>query len=329
MALPRPPRKLVAASVIALLSACGTANPPSDSTEAAVKGIEAAAVSSDGTLTVIGSIHHGGSLWRNQDGERLYNWNHTQGEYSTFVAADISPNGQWALTAAAHTLVLWSLKDGSSFRFWTAPAEILDLSLSRSGDLALLGTADHTAVVFDVQRGGIKRSFYHQNRVRSVDLSDDARFAITGSEDNTAVLWDMRTGEALQRIQHEDEVQTVALSPDGSLAFSAAKYDKAIIWNTSDGRIIGEIPLAAEKLQRGLRFTTARFSDNNRHLLTGRPDRLVQLWNVSDVSLAAEWSVPKRDKWKPTSASIVAVGFSGTGNYIAVASNGFIHQLKR
>ncbi len=309
---------------------CSQHTPPSASTEVAAKGIHAAAVSDDGKFSSIGSIHHGGSLWRNRDGERLYNWNHKQDDFTTIVASDFSPDHGWAITSDPHTMVLWNMADGSAFRFWTAPGEVLATALSENGNFALLGLGDHTAVVFDIKRGGIKRTFSHKNRVRSVDLSDDGRYAVTGSEDYTAALWDMASGKRVFEMTHQDDVQLVAISPDGSLILSAAKYDSAKVWDTKTQKALGSVPLAAEKLNRGLRFTAAKFSADNQYLLTGRPDQTVQLWNARKLKLLKTWRLPKRSAWKPTSAAAIAVGFgAGKGQYVAVAANGFIHKLKR
>lgn len=318
------------AFITLLLCACDGSEAPRSSLEVATKGAQAGAISDDGQYTIVGSVHHGASLWRNRDGERLYNWNHKQGDLSTIIASDFSPDGQWALTADPYSLVLWDMKNGQALRNWSAPGEVLSVALSADGNFALLGLSDHTAVVFDVKRGGIKRTFAHKNRVRSVDLSDDGRFALTGSEDYTAVLWELSSGQKVHEIQHQEEVQMVKLSPDGKLALSAAKYDRAMVWDTQTGKTIGDIPLHAEKLRRGLRFTSAKFSADGRQLITGRPDRIVQLWDSRKLKQLKVWRLPKRDAWKPTSAAVVAVGFGpASGHYSALGSNGFLVKLTR
>lgn len=322
-------RSLVFASII-LLASCSQGIAPQSSIEVAARGAQSAAISDNGNYAIVGSVNHGGSLWRQKDGERLYDWNHKAGQLTTLIASDFSSDGQWAVTADVYTMVLWSMKDGSAYRYWNAPGEILSIALSTNGDFALLGLADHSAVLFDIKRGGIKRTFQHNNRVRSVDLSENGRLALTGSEDDRAILWDVVSGQQLQEIVHEDEVQMVAISPTGDLALTAAKYDKALLWDTRTGKAIGEVPLAAEKLNRGIRFTAARFSADGKYLLTGRPDQTVQLWDTRSLNLLQRWTLPKRNAWKPTSAAVLAVGFSERENsYIAVASNGFIHRLSR
>lgn len=312
------------------LAACGGGSAPEKSWEVAVKGTYSAAISDDGKLGIVGSITHGASLWKVPEGERLFSWNHKQGEYTNIVACGFSPEGRFALTADSHTMVLWSTETGKALTYWTAPSEVLSVDLTPNGNYALLGLGDFTAVVFDVKRGGIERTFHHENRVRSVSLSNDGQRVLTGSEDQTATLWNLQSEEALFSWQHEAEVVLVALSPAGDKALTVAKYDKAVIWNTQTGEALGELPLRASAIKRGQAFTSAAFSQDGTLLLTGNSDQTVQLWDTNSLQQLEHWQVPKRDAWKPTSAAIAAVGFSERKNrYYAIASNGFIHQLSR
>jgi WD40 repeat protein len=215
---------------------------------------------------------------------------------------------------------------------------VLDAELNRSASLALLGLDDNTAVIFDIQRGGVRRTFAHQNRVRSVDFNENATLAITGSEDYTAAVWDTRSGKLISKIKHDDDVQLVKLSDDGKMALSVSKYDKAIVWDPRTAEKIAEVPLRAEHLRRGLRFSAARFSKDNRYLLTGRPDRVVQLWRLASETSDAEdnkemsevgrWVLPKRKAWKPSNSAVLDLAFGEQKDtFVAVGSNGFIHHL--
>ena len=323
-------RSLITLSLCSILiCACDNALKPTASLEVAVKGVHGGSISDDGASSVVGSITHGGSFWQVNSRERVFNWNHKEGETTTITVADFSHHGDWALTANPFNLVLWDTSSGRGERFWQAPGEILDAELGPSANFALLGLSDHTAVVFNIQRGGVLRTFQHKNRVRSVDLSRDGTLAMTGSEDYTAALWDIESGEKISSIKHEDDVQLVKLSPDGSIGLSVSKYDKALIWNTQTGEAAGELPLGAQHLKRGVRFISARFSEDNNLLITGRPDQLIELWDTATLSKVAEWKIPKRESWKPTSAAAVDVGFgSDPETFVAIASNGFIHTLK-
>lgn len=314
--------------VLPLLCSCSNHGEPESSYRVAAKGLHAAALSEQGEMFVVGSIHHGGSLWRHSTQERLFNWNHQQGAYSTLSAFDFSTRANWAISAENQTLVLWNASTGEGERFFTAPGEVLDLELGPNGNTALLGLSDHTAVLFNIRQGGILRTFTHQNRVRSVDMSANGELALTGSEDFTAALWDVNSGEKIVELKHDDDVQLVKLSRDGNLALSVSKYDKALLWETRSGQALGELPLQAEHIKRGIRFTSARFNADNRLLLTGRPDQIVELWDTATLSRLASWKIPKDDPWKPTGAAIIALAFKSDTDFVAIASNGFIHDLK-
>ena len=313
---------------LATLCACDDSLKPTFSIEVAAIGAQGGSFSNNGNYGVVGSVYHGGSLWRIKDAARLYNWNHHQGEYTGVIAADFSPEGEWALTADEHTLVLWETKDGKAVRFWTAPGDVLSIALSAQGHYALLGLSNNSAVIFDVKRGGVKRMFQHRDRVNSVDLSADGKWAITASDDFTAVVWDVQSGKAAHRFQHQEAVQLALLSADGQRAFSTAKYDKAVVWNARNGDLISTIPVPKEMQKYGVRYTAARFSPDGNYLLTGLPNRLVQLWDVNAMQELGRWRLPKRNPWKPTSASVLALTFSDhTNRFYALASNGFVHQL--
>lgn len=330
------PRLISLFALCLFLQACsGSGKAPTQSWEVAVKGHYSAALSHDGSKAVIGSITHGGSLWNVPQNKRLFSWNHNTGddqEPTNIIAATMSPDGKLAFTADHQTMVLWDAESGSYLTFWRAPHEVLSVDLTDrkdTGIYAALALGDHTAVIYNAGAGRIAQTFQHQNRVRSVSLSTDGYYLLSGSEDQTAKFWNVRTGELLTTFQHNDEVRLVALSPSGDTAFSVSKYDRAVLWSTVSGDEIGDVILSATALKRGQTFTAARFSANGKQLLTGSADRVIQLWDVASRKELARWEAPKRSAWKPTAAAINAVAFGPANTYYAIASNGFVHQLKR
>jgi WD40 repeat protein len=321
-------RNLTAATLtLALLAGCGDPK-PLRSTEVATRNIYSAALDSDSTHALIGAEFHGGALWRLADQERLFSWNHRQGEYTAMTASSFSPEGEWALTTDSKTLVLWNSATGAAERFWSSTADVLSVALGPNGDFALLGLTDKTAVIQAIKRGGILRNFQHAERVTSVALSENGTLALTGSEDRSAVIWNVETGEALHRQLHNDPVQFVALSRDGQRALSVAQYDSSILWNTATGATIWQLPVKKQWLRRGTTFSSARFSDDGVFLLSGSPGGLVQLWNIDEQRLVYEWRLPKRKLHQPVAPSILSLGFGEGGNrFYAISSDGFIHQL--
>lgn len=316
-----------AALLVALLTACN-GDKPLHSTEVAVRNIYAAALSNDSQSALIGAEHHGGSLWRLRDGERLFDWNHRNGEQTAITAAGFSPDGQWALTTDSKTLVLWNTETGAGERFWLGTADVLAVSLGAKGNLALLGLADKTAVLQAVKRGGVLRKFQHAERINSVALSNDGKLALTGSDDHSAILWNIETGKSVHSVLHNDSVQLVALSADGTRALSAAQFDSIRIWDTRTGAMLWQLPIKKEGLKRGATISSARFSDDSAYLLSGRPDGLVQLWSIEQQDLVYEWQLPRRKVYQPLAPSVLSVSFGNEGNrFYAVSSDGFVHQL--
>lgn len=315
---------------LVLISGCTEQHLPVSSTELASKGLYSGAISSDGQWVFAGSIFQGGSLWRTNDNERLFNWNHTSGEEKSIIlSADIDASNTRAITADDATLVLWDMNTGEASRFWTSPAKILDVALINGGQYAALALADQSAVIFDAVNGGITRTLRHMGRVRSIAASEDKRFIITGSEDRTAVIWQFSSGEPLFTITHEEEVQFVTLSKDGRYALTASQYDKAELWDTESQQSLGAIPMKKHRISRGLRVTAATFSDDNTLLLLAYPNRTIELRRVDSLAVVDTWTIPKRSQWQPTAATIIDLAFDKQpGKFLALASDGFLHRLE-
>lgn len=310
-----------------LLLGCSYGDKPHQVYEYAIQGLYSAAISTDSRYALIGSIQHGGSLWDLQQHERLYNWNHLQQGYSDLVAAAFSADSGFALTAGQQDLVLWQLSDGQPVWFWSTPDGILDAVLSPDAERALVGLDNHTAIFFDIKRGGLIHRLNHQGRVQSVQISADGNWALTGSDDNSARYWDLETGELISQIEHDNHVNTVALSPNGQYAFSAGQLEKALLWKTVNGELHQTLTSDERFVAQRISYTSARFSDDSRQLLTGTSSGLVQLWDVQSGDELRRWQLHKREPLRPTSATVYALGFASRG-YYAIASNGFSNLLQ-
>ncbi len=314
----------VGAALLLLLAGCSSGEGPQRSEEIATKGLYSAELSVDGRQALVGSIHHGGSFWNLEKHERLYGWNHQAQGFTNIVAAAISANGRYAATADERTIALWDTQTGENISFWTAPGDILDIELTDAADFAILGLADRTAVVFDIKRGGVVRTFVHEDRVHAVALAERSRLLMTGSEDFKARLWKVSSGELLHTWELENQVNVTAISRDGRFAFAASQADRAIIVDTGSGRIVSELPIDKYPYTAGASYTCARFSEDGSRLLTGASNRMVQLWNSSDARELGRWQGNKKDRWKPTNPTIMAVAFRGQSP-VAIGSGGLVY----
>lgn len=305
-----------------LLAGCG-GPPPSAAYDLAAQGLHTAALSGESELALVGSLNHGGSLWRTREYARLFNWNHRQGEFSQLVAGAFSPDGTRAVTTDPRTMVVWDTASGAALAYWTTPAATLDVAIANDGRV-LMGLADHSAVLFDAGSGRHAHTFVHQGVTGSVDLSRDGRWALTGSDDTTAVLWDTASGEVVHRFAHDNPVRVVALSAKATYAFTASQGQAVTVWNGASG--VAAFQLAARN--RGV--TSARFSDDERHLLVGYVNRVVELWDVSRGQRLQSWNPGGRSAWLPTGSAVLAVGFSvSPGRFYALGGDGRLLELER
>ncbi len=307
-----------------LLTACSGGDAPKSSLEIATRGLYAAELSQDGNLALAASIYHGGSYWNVAKNQRLFSWNHKKDGYSNIVAAAISKNGNYVATADERTIALWNANTGENISFWTAPGDILDIELTADADFAILGLADHTAVIFDIKRGGVLRTFVHNDRVGSIAMAENSRLLLTGSDDFSVRLWKINSGELLHTWKLENQVNVTALSANGKFAFAASQADRSIIMDTASGRIISELPIDKYPYTAGASYTAARFSDDGSILLTGATNRMVQQWNSQNARETGRWQGNKKDRWKPTNPSIMAVAFKGKAP-VAIGSNGLVY----
>lgn len=320
-------RLAAALSLCCLLVGCDQAAKPEQNLQVASRSVSAGALSPNGKLGLIGSTFHGGSLWDLEQQARLFNWNHSEGEYSLLTEVGFSPEGDWALTSDGATMVLWNTETGAPEHYTSSPAQVLDLALGAGGDFVLLGLANRRAELYNAKRGGLVQSLAHAGPVTSVSLSADGRVALTGSDDGTAILWDLISGEALKHQSYDSEIQLVRLSSDGERALSSSRYQGVQIWSRQEDSV-WSLPLPEELLKRGLRITAARFSADGDYLLTGRANGLVELWDLNSRALMYTWRLPKRDAWQPTASVVLDLAFTeDLDRYRALSSDGFVHEL--
>ena len=297
---------------------------PADSWEVASQGIYAGAISKDASLTLVGSLNHGASLWRTQDQARLFNWAHQAGEFVQLVAADFSPNGQRAVTTDPRTLVLWDTQSGQALNYWTIPSAALDVALLADGQHVLMGLKDHSALLFDASSGAYQHTLLHQGAVNSVDVSANGQLAITGSDDNSARIWSLVDGSEQQQLNHGNPVRVVSLSASGKYAFTAAQGDRVAVWDTASGSLLHE-------LHHGIHLgvKSARFSADERFLVIGYANRQVAIFDVATGQRLKRWDPGTRHAMRATGAAILEVAFDDSGQLIyALAGDGRLLTLR-
>jgi len=322
-------RLLGALLSLSLLTACSDASGPNQTLETTVRGANAAAVSSDASIALVAAVDHGGSLWDLRSGERLFDWNHQQGNFTTLNHTRFSRDNLYAVTASPFDMVLWSTQTGEPQWYWKTPDEILDIDLVGSGEFALLGLANAEAVIFDIQNGGVLRRMYHPASVRSVAVNADGNIALTGADDYIARVWDTSTQTVLFERQFENIIDSVALAPNEQYAFSAEALGSAQIWSITTGELIHSLSGDEWYWPKRISYLSARFSNDSTQLLTGTASGLVQLWDVASGAELNRWRVATKESYGPVQTGVYDVAF-GPGNSVsAMGSNGIWNLFSR
>lgn len=304
-----------------LLSACTSGSKPERFDEITQQGAYSLCLNQNASFAFAGSIHHGGSLWRLEPFDRLFNWNHQAGKNSSIVSCDFSPEGNFVATTDNRTIALWNSKTGEAIWLWNAPGDIHNISLSSNGQFALLAMADYTATLFDIKNGGIKRILRHDGIVYDVSLDSKTKLAASASDDLSAKIWDLNSGKELHRLAHNNQVRTAQLSPDGNLLFTSAIGEAGHLWDTKSGQLVHEFPINS-----GF-YSSVRFNKDNTELLTGTSAGKIQLWQVATAKLTKTWQATPKNKWVSNNVLIEAVAFNNQG-YVAGAANGRVYYLK-
>jgi WD40 repeat protein len=302
------------------ITGCDSGKSPQYFDELTSQGAHSLCLNHNATYAFAGSIHHGGSLWRLQPLDRIYNWNHQAGKNSSIVSCDFSPEGNFVATTDNRSIALWNTETGEAIWLWNAPGDIHDISLSANGQYALLAMADYTATLFDIKNGGIKRTLRHDGIVYDVSMDKQGKFAASASDDSTARIWDLSNAKQLHQLQHGNKVRSAEISPNGEMVFTSAIGDPGRLWNRKTGKVIQEFPINS-----GF-YSSARFNKNSTKLLTGTSAGKIQLWQVETAKIEQTWQAIPRNKWVSNTVLIEDVAFAKQG-YAASGSNGRIFHL--
>ena len=284
-------------------------------------GLLNASLSKDGSLALVSITNGVAQLIEVATNTVLHRWQHTDNNKG-IIATAISANNKFAITAESNSLALWEVKSGKIIGYWDFP-NITDIAISTNGQHALIGMESNKAYYFDLYYGKIIYSFKHNGFVNTVALSHNGRYAITGANDQYAKLWDLKTGELTQQWRQNFKIFNVALSDDGRYAMSNASLGKTKLWDTETGDKLSQLPM------RYMTVSASQFSADSQHLLTGRPNQRIDLWDVKTGSLLNTW-MPKKDIiWGNEAAAIIALAFSSDGQYIySETSSGIAQKWK-
>lgn len=161
------------------------------------------------------------------------------------------------------------------------------------------------------------------NAINSLDMAPNGKYVLTGSSDQTAYLWDTSSGQVIHKFRHASRVIFVALDPKARYAFTADSKKQARIWDLKTGQTISQL----DYINRQEIFTSARFSDNGKWLLTGAPTRQLTLWDVKTGKQLQQWLVTPRKGSRPQSAVVYSASFINNETQVVSESSAGLNEI--
>jgi WD40 repeat protein len=241
-------------------------------------------LSDDGLLNVVVN-NKGVCLWQNQpqaNSPKCLSATHAK----HIEIALISKDNQFLFLSNRVSVKQYEINSFKIVGEWQVSDNIInDISVSKNGQLLLLGFRSGKASIIDTITEKITTYQKHRLDINAVSLSENGLVAFTGSSDKKAQLWNTTTGETIYEFSHATRVNHVDLSADGLVGFSIDSVKDRKFWNLQTGKLIADL----DTYLKFIEVNDSVFSDDKRLLLTGSPRQVLQLWRVADGALLAQW----------------------------------------
>lgn len=310
---------LVFIFVISALNGCFFSTQDAQRWDLEPKGTTSFALSRDARFALLYSKEHQLVLWDLIDGGKLAELGPQDPESNTVSRIKISDNGRYAITATQLNFAVWDLAWTQAQGLWsTSDGLIRDIDISNNGEQVLLGLSNGKAIYVNLVTGRRLEFLAHNEKVNSVALSPNGRFALSGGNDYMAYLWDTTSGQVLRSFEHEQRVNRVALQRDGKLAFTSDGGNQAIVWDL----VSGEQRSKLSSFSRQLIFSTARFSDDGQHLVTGTPSSRIMVWNTQTGKKIDGFEAEPLKDTRPPRAVVYDAAFDSQNRVISGTSAG-------
>ncbi|QXC57306.1 hypothetical protein KSS82_19040 [Vibrio mimicus] len=302
-----------------MLSGCFFANQAEQQWNLAPEGSTAFGLSRDGRFALIYSKQQQLVLWDLQEDKKLSDLGAQDPQANPVSKIRIADTGRYAITASQNNFAVWDLAWTQAKGLWSITDGLIrDVDLSSDGEQVLLGLTNGKAIYVDLVSGRRMEFLAHREKVNSVALSANGRYALTGGNDYRAYLWDTKTGQILRQFDHEQRVNRVALQREGKFAFTSDDGNQALIWDlTSQNK-----PIQLRSFRRQLVFSTARFSDDGKKLITGTPSGLVEVWSSQDGKKIASFESATKKDSGPAQAVVYDATFDTQQRAVAGSSAG-------
>jgi WD40 repeat protein len=286
---------------LSFIISCSRSDQPLQQYEHAVEGAFAAEISQDGNYSIISSIHHGLSLWDNRQNKLLFQWHHHNTENNDIFIVRISANNSHALSASRNEFAIWDIQTGHSVGFYrVSDSPIRDIRISANGRYVLYGQVNGKLVHIDLQTGRRLEMPIHREKINSIDLSANGLYALSGGNDHRAFLWNTQTAQIIKEFNFKHRVSMVKFEDEGRYAFVADNQKASQIWDLKTGELQSTLIYQA----RQSIFSSVRFINDGKQLLTGSGSKVITLWDVESGLPLQRWTVTARKHTRPKTAVV-------------------------
>lgn len=139
-------------------------------------------------------------------------------------------------------------------------------------------TADSSLFFWNRTFRIVQRIYNANGLLRAFDYNSNGIIAL-GSYDSTFVVLNLRFIRLIH-FRNDAEIYSTAISSDGRFVAFGDYHGKVKIFELSSGRLVMSINTNKSQALRNVVWTL-NFSDDNKHLVTGGIDGLVNIWDVS------------------------------------------------
>ena len=204
------------------------------------------------------------------------------GHEKRLLSAWFSNDGSRIVTSSTdHTVRIWQTETGKQIISFPGRSS----TPSNNRKKIVIITPDKTAEVWDIQ--GNKKLLSLKGQVQnmaSAKFSRDGKLILTTSTDNTIRVWDAGNGTLLQTLPGDKvKLNFSRFSPRGRFVMVGYQDNRFRLWNVKDGQLLATLngkacKAGAETYECGAKF--ARFSNDERRLLTVYKDNTAQYWDT-------------------------------------------------
>ncbi|KAI9594590.1 WD40-repeat-containing domain protein [Syncephalis fuscata] len=183
-----------------------------------------------------------------------------------------------------------SLEDGRKKAELAGDSEVVTaLAIKPNGQQIVTASRSLQLRVWDLSTYKTIRSFkVHEAPVIVMTIDETSTLVATGSADSTVKVWDIDGGYCTHNFRgHSGVVSAIQFHPDPKRLWLATGADdcQVRVWDLNKSECIAVLD-SHVSVVRGLAFTS-----NDDHLISGSRDKVVNVWNLKNKSLAHTFPV--------------------------------------